>query len=96
MEHNTNEFIEKVKNVAKQYGYEVSSETDGQSVDTDWKVRIDNAGVEVKITAGCCIVTDEEGNSKQFDTSQSEWNQESLGHIETLLQLKPAEHECSS
>ena len=96
MTQNTNEFIEKVTNVAKQYGFEVSSETDGQSVDGDWKATIGNAGVEIQITAGCCIVTDEQGNSKQFDTSQNEWNQESLGHIETLLQLKPAEHECSS
>ena len=57
----------------------------GESVDTIYTLRIDNAGVEVKITAGRCIITDEEGNSKQFEKSQSEWNQESLGHIEALL-----------
>ena len=74
----------------------ISSETDGQSVGTNWKVRIDNAGVEVEITAGRRIITDEEGNSRQFDKSQNEWHEESLGHIETLLQLKPAEHECST
>lgn len=85
MQHNTNEFIEKVENLAELKGFEVSLERDGQSVGTIWKLRIDNAGVEVKMTAGCCIITDEEGNSKQFDKSQNEWNQESLGHIETLL-----------
>ena len=85
MQHNTNEFIEKVEKLAELYGFEVSLKREGQSVGTIWKLRIDNAGVEVKITAGCCIIKDEEGNSKQFEKSQSEWNQESLGHIETLL-----------
>ena len=85
MQHNTNEFIEKVEKLAELYGFEVSLKREGQSVGTIWKLRIDNAGVEVKITAGRCIITDEEGNSKQFETSQSEWNQESLGHIEALL-----------
>ena len=96
MEQNTNEFIEKVGNVAERYGCKASSEKDDQSVDTNWKLRIDNAGVEVKVTAQWCTITDEEGNSKQFDKSQNEWNQESLDHIETLLQLKPAGRECSS
>jgi hypothetical protein len=41
--------------------------------------------VEVKITAGRCIITDKEGNSKQFEKSQSEWKQESLAHIEKVL-----------
>lgn len=85
MQHNTNEFIEKVEKLAELYGFEVSLKREGQSVGTIWKLRIDNAGVEVKITAGRCIITDEEGNSKQFEKSQSEWNQESLGHIEALL-----------
>jgi len=85
MQHNTIEFIEKVEKLAELYGFEVSLKREGQSVGTIWRIRIDNAGVEVKITAACCIITDEEGNSKQFEKYQSEWNQESLGYIETLL-----------
>ena len=85
MQHNTNEFIEKVEKLAELYGFEVSLKREGQSVGTIWKLRIDNAGVEVKITAGRCIITDKEGNSKQLEKSKSEWKQESLAHIETLL-----------
>ncbi len=84
--HNTYKFFEKVKELAERYHFEVSEvEFDGESVGTIYTMRINNAGVEVKITAGRCIITDKEGNSKQFEKSQSEWNQESLDHIETLL-----------
>ena len=85
--HNTHEFFEKVIELAERYHFEVpeEEEIDGESVGTIYTLRIDNAGVEVKITAGRCIITDKEGNSKQFEKSQSEWKQESLAHIETLL-----------
>jgi hypothetical protein len=87
MQQNTHEFIEKVKELAERYDSKVSVEKEGESVGTFWKLRIDNAGVEVKITAGRCIITDEEGNSKQFKKKpgSDEWKQESLGHIEALL-----------
>jgi hypothetical protein len=85
MKHNTHEFIEKVRKLAGGYNYEVSLKEEGKSVGTIWKLRIDNAGVEIKITAKHCIITDEEGISKQFNKSQSEWQQESLDNIETLL-----------
>ncbi|MFB0552291.1 MAG: hypothetical protein ACETWQ_03155 [Phycisphaerae bacterium] len=61
------------------------AESEGESVGTIYTMRIDNAGVEVKITAGRCIITDKEGKSKQFDKSKSQRKQESLAHIETLL-----------
>ena len=85
--HNTHEFFEKVKELSERYHFEVPEgvEIDGESVGTIYTLRIDNAGVEVKITAGRCIITDKGGNSKRFEKSQSEWKQESLAHIETLL-----------
>ena len=85
--HNTHEFFEKVKELAAQYHFEVpeEEEIDGESVGTIYTMKIDNAGLEVKITAGRCIITDKEGNSKQFEKSQSEWKKESLSHIEKLL-----------
>ena len=85
--HNTHEFFEKVKELAERYNFNVpeEEENEGESVGTIYTLRIDNAGVEVNITAGRCIITDKEGNSKQFEKSQSEWKQESVAHIETLL-----------
>ncbi|MFH1717199.1 MAG: hypothetical protein ABIF19_07605 [Planctomycetota bacterium] len=85
MQHNTNEFIEEVKELAERYGFGVSIERDGESVGTSWKLRIGDAGVEVEITGRACIVTDEMGDSEQFAKSQGDWKQASLGHIETLL-----------
>ena len=86
--HNTHEFFEKVIELAERYLFEVPEEADseGESVGTIYTMRIDNAGVEVKITAGHCIITDKEGNYKQFKKSQSEWKKESLAYIEKLLE----------
>jgi len=85
MQHNTNKFIEEVKELAERYGLRVSISRDGESVGTSWKLSIVVAEVEVEITARACIVMDEMGDSKQFDESQGDWEQASLDHIETLL-----------
>lgn len=83
MQHNTNEFIEEVEELAERYGFVASLKRDGESVGTSWRLRI--ANTEVEITAGACIVTAEMGCSVQFAKSQGDWKQASLGHIETLL-----------
>ena len=94
MQQHTTEVIEKVKELAGKYRFKVSEKTVGRSVGTFYRLRIENAEVEVKITGRRCIITVREGNPKQFEKPQSEeyqrgeweqWVQKILDHTETLL-----------
>ena len=85
--HNMFEFFEKVKDLLKRYHFEVPQEieSNGESVGTIYTMRNDKDGIKVEITAGRCIVTNKEENSKTFDKLQNDWEQESLDYIETFL-----------
>ena len=86
MEHNSQKFIEKVKRLAEQCRLEVSQVIVGKSVGAIIKVVIDKACVEIAITAKHCTIIDEDGSSESFEKSLNGWEQESLEHIEKLLE----------
>jgi hypothetical protein len=85
MKHNTSQFREKVEKLAEQYDLVVSNKIVGESVGAVIKLTIDKVCVKVEITAGRCIVIDEEGRQETFKKSICGWDQRSLEHIEKLL-----------
>jgi hypothetical protein len=85
MEHNTNEFFEKVEQMAKRYNLGVSKKCVGESVATAFMLNIDKARVEIVITAKHCTVVDDQGKQKKFDKSISGWDQRSLEYIHGIL-----------
>jgi len=83
---NTYGFIKKVIELVGKYDHEVSAEEVGQSAGAFYMLTIKDAGVEVKIKAGRCIIRDINGNSTQFEKLRSdEWEQESLDYIHAIL-----------
>ena len=81
MYNNTLEFVEKVKDLAKLYGLEVSI----TPAEVPIRLRIDKARVEILMTAKRCTVTDGQGNKEPFEKSLGGWDQMSLEYIEKLL-----------